>query len=156
MVEKDFFLKGAIARDLDFYRIREKISQLTISEEGKEELLKREASSDLEQIKFWKKLGREWNKILNSNSVVNLKPWPQVNDLFIHLKVQGSQLLQEQIFALGLFCISSESARENLNSAAINLSLPNIKKTVGEMESLQEAKNLIFSPCLIDKAERIC
>ena len=32
--EKDIFLKGQVARDFDFYRIREKVASLAVSEEG--------------------------------------------------------------------------------------------------------------------------
>ena len=42
--EKDIFLKGQVARDFDFYRIREKVASLAVSEEGKFFLLSRESS----------------------------------------------------------------------------------------------------------------
>ena len=48
--EKDIFLKGQVARDFDFYRIREKVASLAVSEEGKFFLLSRESSSDIDKV----------------------------------------------------------------------------------------------------------
>ena len=59
-------LSGNIAKDLDFYRIRDHIASYCTSEEGKEELLKRESDTDLKKITLYKNLGFEWNKILHS------------------------------------------------------------------------------------------
>ena len=37
--EKDIFLKGQVARDFDFYRIREKVASLAVSEEDRKSVV---------------------------------------------------------------------------------------------------------------------
>ena len=56
-MEEKNFLTGAIARELDFYRIRETIASLTASEEGKALLLQREPSDDEQLVERLKSLG---------------------------------------------------------------------------------------------------
>ena len=60
MTRKDEFLRGQVAQDFDFYRIREKISGYAISEEGKDLILSMESTSDTSRISMLKKLGQDW------------------------------------------------------------------------------------------------
>lgn len=138
------FLKGQIAQELDFYRIRENIAQLTLSEEGKENLKKREAVSDKNKIDYLKNLGREWFLLLSSQSNFKFSSWPPVKKLFKILGIEGSTLLQEESFALGLFCISSENARESIFSASLENNIPLLQNLVSSLPSLEKAKNEIF------------
>ena len=89
----------AVAKELDFYRIRETVAELAVSEEGKQSLLAREPVSDKTQIEYLKSLGREWNTYISSNNQSALSAWPPVESYFKLLGKEGAQLEQDQIFA---------------------------------------------------------
>lgn len=143
--ENDIFLKGQVARDFDFYRIREDVSSFAASEEGKSFLHSREASSDINEVSRLKSLGREWNIYLNSNYPSALKAWPPVKEIFSILKVDGASLSHEQIFALGLFCIYADEACDCIKSASLELEIPELLKIANSMPCLKEPGNKIFS-----------
>ncbi len=145
MNNNDIFLKGQIAKDFDFYRIRETVSNYATSEEGKELLLNRESSSCTEEILKLKKLGREWFLCINSNSPQIIKAWPPIKDFFPILNIEGSSLLHEQIFALGLFCAYTQEACEHIKTLSLKLEIEELAKIANSMPSLQNAKNEIFS-----------
>ncbi len=151
--EKDIFLKGQVARDFDFYRIREKVASLAASEEGKLFLLSRESSSDIDKVSKLKLLGREWNKYLNSRFPSALKSWPPVKEIFSILKVEGASLSHEQIFALGLFCTYTDETCNCIKTAALELEIPELLKIAQSMPSLENARNKIFSVIDISTGE---
>lgn len=143
--KRDEFLKGQIAQELDFYRIRDSIAELATSDEGKEILKTREACSDKNKIDYLKNLGRQWFLLLNSASNFKFSTWPPVKKFFKILGIEGSSLLQEEIFALGLFCTSSENARQSIFSASLEQEIPLLQNLVSSMPNLEKAKNEIFS-----------
>lgn len=151
--EKDIFLKGQVARDFDFYRIREKVASLAASEEGKFFLLSRESSSDIDEVSKLKSLGREWSKYLNSRFPSALKSWPPVKEIFSVLKVEGASLSHEQIFALGLFCTYTDETCSCIKSASLELEIPELLKIAQSMPSLENARNKIFSVIDISTGE---
>ncbi len=143
--EKDKFLKGDIAKELDFYRIREQIAKLAASEEAKELLESREASSNKEQIDYLKNLGREWSVILHSTFPVKFSSWPPVKQYFKILGIQGSSLLQEEFYALGIFCSRVHDAKESIFSVSLKENIPHLQNLVSSLPPLENAKNEIFS-----------
>lgn len=151
--EKDIFLKGQVARDFDFYRIREKVASLAVSEEGKFFLLSRESSSDIDKVSKLKSLGREWNNYLNSRFPSALKSWPPVKEIFSVLKVDGASLSHEQIFSLGLFCTYTDETCGCIKSASLELEIPELLKIAQSMPSLENARNKIFSVIDISTGE---
>lgn len=151
--EKDIFLKGQVACDFDFYRIREKVASLAASEEGKLFLLSRESSSDIDKVSKLKLLGREWSKYLNSRFPSALKSWPPVKEIFSILKVEGASLSHEQIFALGLFCTYTDETCSCIKTAALELEIPELLKIAQSMPSLENARNKIFSVIDISTGE---
>ena len=138
------FLSGQIARELDFYRVREEIALNACSEETQEELLKREPCTDLKKIRKLKKAGHEWVAYLTSTRAAGIQPWSQVNDLFSQLDTEGAQLLQDQLYALGLFALSCKKATDSITSASMEFALPELLKTVQEMPSLKNPEDEIF------------
>ena len=110
-MNKDIFLQGQVAEDFDFYRIREMISHFAQSEEGRDQVLSRESSTDKEKIDLYKNLGRQWHLYLNSDNPQALFAWPPVKGIFPAFGVEGATLNQEQIFALGLFATYVEKTR---------------------------------------------
>ena len=95
-MNKDIFLQGQVAEDFDFYRIREAISHFAQSEEGQEEVLHRESSTEKEHIDLLKDLGRQWNTYLASDHPQALFAWPPVKEIFSQLGIEGGTLNQEQ------------------------------------------------------------
>lgn len=143
MSEKNF-LSGQIAQDLDFYRIRKEISLNAVSEETQDYIQKREASSDIKKIRSLKKAGKEWVSYLNSTRAQAISPWPLVNDLFSQLDIEGFQLLQDQLYALGLFASSCQKAVDSITSAKEELNLDELYATVKDMPSLKIPESEIF------------
>lgn len=139
------FLTGDTARELDYYRIRDTIASLCVSPEGKEQLLKREPLTDFESIEELKKLGREWNTYINSNRPQAVVNWPEVENHFKVLGIQGSSLNQEDLFALGLFASAAVKAKDCITSASIEFSIPALSELVSFMPDLSQAKNDIFA-----------
>ncbi len=142
---RDFFLRGDVARELDFYRIRDEVAGKCVSEEGRSLLLKRESSSDETKVERLKKLGREWSVYRHSGRAQCMHGWPEVKNLFPLLGKDGACLSQDQIFALGIFCSSSEDASSSLVSAAGEMEIPILFEIASNMPSLKSAREKIFS-----------
>jgi DNA mismatch repair protein MutS2 len=139
------FLTGQIARQLDYYRIRETIAALASSEEGKAQLLLREPIDDEKEIELLRTLGREWNTCLHSSRPVTLSPWPPVAQLLPVLAIEGASLHLDQVFALGLFTLSVRKAQDTLTSASLELPIPELAKLAATLPSLQNSEHEIFS-----------
>ena len=121
---RDFFLRGDVAKELDFYRISGDVAGKCVSEEGLNLLLKRESSSDESKVERLKKLGREWSVYRHSGRPQCMHGWPEIKSLFPLLGKDGASLSQDQIFALGIFCRSSDDASSSLVSAAGEMEIP--------------------------------
>ena len=143
-MNKDIFLQGQVAEDFDFYRIREAISHFAQSEEGQEEVLHRESSTEKEHIDLLKDLGRQWNTYLASDHPQALFAWPPVKEIFSQLGIEGGTLNQEQIFALGLFSLYTEKTRGAIKGAEDDLKIPVLAKKVSELPYLGQAAEDIF------------
>ena len=71
---RDFFLRGDVARELDFYRIRDDVAGKCVSEEGRNLLLKRESSSDESKVERLKKVnGVAFSIFLATTRTKNLR-----------------------------------------------------------------------------------
>ena len=143
-MNKDIFLQGQVAEDFDFYRIREMISHFAQSEEGRDQVLSRESSTDKEKIDLYKNLGRQWHLYLNSDTPQALFAWPPVKGIFPAFGVEGAALNQEQIFALGLFATYVEKTRSAINGARSELKIPDLARTMDSIPFLGQAADEIF------------
>ncbi|MCR5763008.1 MAG: Smr/MutS family protein [Treponema sp.] len=135
----------AVAKELDFYRIRETVAEFAVSEEGKRLLLEREPITDKTKIEYFKSLGREWNTYIESNSQQALHAWPPVEPYFKMIGKEGAQLEQDQIFAIGLFCLSQEQLKESIASAQENITIPNLAEETHALPDISQAQREIFS-----------
>ena len=135
----------SVARELDFYRIRESISKLCISEEGRDFLNTQEPLTDSNEIEKLKNLGREWHTYLGSSNTQALYAWPPVKDLFSVLGKDGIQLSQDQIYALGIFSRSVIHCKNTVSSASENISIPDLAHETSEIPDCSPAANKIFS-----------
>ncbi len=142
-------LQGQVAKELDFYRIRDTIAYLASSEEGKDRLLKREPTADREKIEKLKTLGREWAAYQHAAHSPAIISWPPVKLSFKLLGIDGAELSQEQTFALGLFCIASLRAKENILNASQELPLKRLSELAAAMPDLSGAEREIFA--ILDK-----
>ncbi|MCH5294411.1 MAG: Smr/MutS family protein [Treponema sp.] len=146
---EDAFLKGETARELDFYRIRDDISGFCISEEGRLCLLEREPCSDKSKVEELKALGREWSAYIHSSCECAIKSWEPVGEAFRLLGTDGAQLSQEQIFRLGIFCVSCMHVKSVFSSAAMQenskIQIPHLEEKASSMPDLSPAREKIFS-----------
>ena len=142
-------LSGQTAQELDFYRIRAQVALFAASEEGKELLSQREPSSDMENMERLKGLGKEWAVFLSSARPAPLSAWPPVKDSFKLLAVEGAQLSQSQLFALGLMCRSAGKLCEAIRGAASSLPIRMLEKQASSIPDLSKAETEIFS--VLDK-----
>lgn len=143
-MKDNIFLTGQIAEDFDFYRIRETISHYAQSEEGRDQVLLRESTTDRDLIDLYKNLGRQWHLYLNSDNPQPLYAWPPVKDIFPLFGIEGAALNQEQIFALGLFATYTEKTRSAIKGAENELKIPQLSKTISEAPYLGQAADEIF------------
>lgn len=143
--QKDLFLRGDVARDLDFYRMRDQVAALCVSEEGKQTLLERECVSDFAQIEKWKSVGSQWNRYLKSSHGQCLFPWPAVKNYFSLLGIDGAGLAQDEIYALGIFANNVERLRNGILSASGDINIPSLLELVNLMPDMKEAAGKIFS-----------
>jgi DNA mismatch repair protein MutS2 len=139
------FLTGSIARELDFYRIRDSIASLTSSEEGKSVLLEREPAADEQTITTLKTLGREWDTYLHSTRPQALSPWPPIHEVIPLLGIEGAALRLDQVFALGLYCLSVERVKDSLVSASLEFPIPSLAQLAQSLPPLTNAQSQIFS-----------
>ncbi len=134
---------------LDYYRVRNQVAQFCASDEGREELLAREPFSLAEEFVPLKNLSREWKSCIASQKSVSLKSWPPVAQLFPIIKTQGAFLPAEQFFAIGLFCASARTIRQEIIGKKTELSLKHLPGLVERLPSLEQAESEIFR--IIDK-----
>ncbi len=151
--EKDIFLKGEVSLDFDFYKIREKVASFAESEEGKEVLLLRESTSDFNTIDRLKKFGKEWMVLLESSFPSTLHSWPPIAEILHLLKVEGSSLSQEQLFALALFSFYTKEVIDEIKSSSSKISIPCLLEIAQNLPSLKEAEKLLFSVIDISSGE---
>ena len=121
------FLKGEIAHELDFYKVRETISLFAQSLEGKNKILSRESVFDKNQIELWKTLGKECSILLSKVQGEVLQSFLPILQSLEILKVTGAVLSQEQSFALGQFCLSFKKAVSLVKSVSEETPLPALK-----------------------------
>lgn len=141
----DLYLRGDVARDLDFYRMRENVASLCVSEEGREILGRRECSSDVKLIEHWKTLGREWNRYQHSNHGQCLFGWPAVGQFFSLLGIDGANLTQDEIYALGIFCNNASKVKNGISSAADDINLHALPELADRIPDMKAPGDRIFS-----------
>lgn len=139
-------LSGEIARELDFYRIREKISEYASTIEGKEFILNTEPTSDSKSIEKKKNLCRQWNSFatsLNIKGNKRIQSFPEIKQCLTLFNVQGTTLKQSELFALMEFCKSAEQIRNNIFEANKELGIPDLYKMAFNMPGLETPLNKI-------------
>lgn len=134
---------------LDYFRVRNQVADFCSSEEGRSEMLSRMPFSSAEEFVPLKNLSREWRTCLASHKSISLKPWPCVESLFPVIKTSGAFLSVEQVFAIGLFCMSARGVREEINRNSLELNLKHLPCLVERIPSLERAEDEIFK--VIDK-----
>lgn len=112
----DEYLRGEVAQDLDFYRLREEIASLCVSAEGRALLLAREPSSCAQDIERLKTAAREWTAARSAKNqqrgACTLTGWEEVRASFALLTVSGASLSKEELIAIGGFCRAVEKAQK--------------------------------------------
>lgn len=114
--------------ELDYYRIREQIAGFCVSDEGKNELLRREpfTCEKIAEITKYKTLSSQWQKALTSKNPVRLSGWTEINSFLRLLRAEGTTLEQSQHYALFGFCESALSLYASLKTASKEVSLKSL------------------------------
>ncbi len=132
---------------LDYYRIRDKIASLCVSEEGKNSLLKREpfTQKDFDKINELKTLSSQWQKAVESKNSVRLEGWNEISSFFKLLQAEGTTLEQSQLYSLYLFATSSLNLYSDIKNSSSELSLKNLldKSESLPYESLSSVQGII-------------
>ena len=131
--------------ELDFYRIKEIIAGYCVSQEGKENILNREPFTNFSDFNNLKQLSKEWSQCLSSTRAISISSWPQIQPLFSVLKTQGSTLDLDELYALGLFCLSQKKITDSIKSNSLELNLKHLTKIITQMPDLCDASDIIFS-----------
>lgn len=128
--------------ELDYYRIRDEISQFCLAEESRFIMNRLEPFTNLEEINHRKELSKEWLNYINSTRSSALTGWPQVYNIFKSLKVLGSALSLEQTYSIGQFCNSVTKVSTALQSAETDLkcnSLAELTKTIPDLKNVSDS-----------------
>lgn len=135
--------------ELDYFRIREKIAGLCLSQEGKDGLLAREPFLNPSQYESLKNLSREWALCFSSSRDLSLKAWPPVEGLFAVMKTNGARLEVQELYALGVFCQNLSQIKEKISSSADELNLKSLDSLCQKLPDLSAAESQIFK--VVDK-----
>ena len=112
--------------DLAYFRIRDSIAGFCAGEESRELLKTKLPLTQTDKIEELKTLSREWERILNAKTNAAIKGWEPVHSFLKFLKVEGTTLEQNQIFAVFQFVNSALSAEEAINLASKTLSVKHL------------------------------
>lgn len=130
--------------ELDYYRIKETIAGYCRSEDGKAAILDREPFTNFSEYEYLKNLSREWATFFNSTKAVPLTSWPGISPLFGILKTAGASLDLDELYALGLFCISQKKITDSIKANQQELNLKKLPSVIEQMPDLSGASRIIF------------
>lgn len=131
--------------ELDYYRVKEIISGYCKSEEGKTEILNREPFVNFSEYEHLKHLSHEWELCFNSSKNISMTSWPRISPLFSILKTSGASLNLDELYALGLFCLSQKKITDNIKANQQDLNLKKLPAVVAQMPDLSDASKIIFN-----------
>ncbi len=133
--------------DLAFYRIREKISGYCVSEEGKNQLLKREplTNEKKDEIDRLKNLSAQWQRAITSKEPVSLRSWQEIFSFLRTLKAEGSTLELSQMAAILSFCNSALDIYSTIKTASKQLAIKDLSDLTEKLpfSELQQSVNFI-------------
>ena len=139
-----------VLEQIDFYKIREEVSRLCITEEGKNALSERKPLSDYKQIEILKSCSREWSHFISAGSSLPFNLWEPVKPLFEIIKTNGACLSLEQLYHIGQFCRAVEktiSLKTNIPAGCRGVFMTEgspLFEEVTKLENLSEAFSVIF------------
>lgn len=130
--------------EIDYFKIRDEISDFCVTREGKSFLLEREPLENVAKIENLKNLSREWSEYLASGKSNPISFWENVFPLFAIIKTKGAVLSLEQVFAVGQFLQSIKKVCEAVENNKSELNLKFLPKETQKIPDFAEAENLIF------------
>ena len=133
---------------LEFYKLQKEIAAFCVSQEGREELLRRLPSAKTEEVSRLKRLALGWSRETESKNPPPLSSWQPVAGIFHVLKAKGAVVSAESCLKLGGFCAASEAMRlwgkgkkENEESGGGEP----VRAMAAALPDLSEARSAIFS-----------
>lgn len=130
--------------EIDFYRIRDEVAGLCISEEGKQLFLEREPLTDNKKIEELKNLSREWVKYISAVHHSAITRWEPVHPLLSIIRTTGTRLNLEQVKALGQFVLGVKNFKQGIENHTVNLELKLLPKQVELLPDMSETERKIF------------
>lgn len=130
--------------ELDYYRIRDEVASFCVSEEGKENFLKREPLTQVSEIEHLKNLGREWFTYFSVATKNPITAFQSINPLFSIIKTNGASLSLEQVFYLGQFLISVENVKKSISVHQKDLNLVKLTEQISLLPDFEETQKKIF------------
>ena len=112
-----------ILQQLDYYRVRDEIAQLCVSEEGKGAILAREPITDEAEGSRLRALGRQWFLLHHALKARVLHGWGKIEDLFSIIKVESAALEVKQAFCLKEFCVAARDIQAGAAEAKIEVNI---------------------------------
>ncbi len=130
--------------EIDYYRIRNQAADYCLSEESRDEFLKRNPFTDKKQIEKYKNLSREWAAYTATANSSPLSSWQPVHNLFSIIKTRGANLNREQVHALGQFILSAKKVKESVSLHQTDLKLKYLPEQTALIPDFSEPERLIF------------
>ena len=135
---------------LDYFRIRQKVSSYALSQEGKNAILEILPYTDVSIIEEKKHLAENWNYFFSLGYPNCFHPWNEASHVIPILKVEGSCLEKDSVYALGQFCLSVENVQKTFLSIEQNNSsqcekLSFLINKIKTLPQLSQCQNLVFS-----------
>ena len=132
--------------ELEFYKLREEVASFCVSEEGRDELLRRLPATKEDEVFRLKRLAIEWSREAESENPPPLASWQPVSKLFNLLKAEGLAISAENCLKIGQFCASSEAMRLwGMSEESGENAVSSIREIAAALPRLAEAHSLIFS-----------
>ena len=130
--------------EIDFYRIREEVASICVSEEGKNAFLEREPLTNPDEIEKLKNLSREWTSYLSARHSNPVSSWNPVAGLNGIIHTSGAALTLEQLSALGHFVLSVKRTGEAVKLHQTALHLKFLPQEVSLLPDFSETEKKIF------------
>ncbi|MCR4735946.1 MAG: Smr/MutS family protein [Treponema sp.] len=130
--------------EIDFYRIRDEVASLCLSQEGRNAFLEREPLTEAGKIEELKNLSREWTSFFSALHASPISSWEPIAGLNAIIHTNGAALSLEQVAALGQFVLSVKKVRQAVELNQTELQLKFLPEKTALLPDFSETEKKIF------------
>ena len=130
--------------EIDFYRIRDEVAGLCVSEEGRNAFLAREPIVNAAEIENLKNLSREWTNFFSSLHSNPVSYWEPIAGLNGIIHTTGAALSIEQVAALGHFVLSVKRVVQAVENCKTELQFKMLPEQTALLPDFTETEKKIF------------